>query len=148
MDIINYRNFEEMLLSEGEYVTILNGSSMFPMVRHGKDPVLIVTADRPLKRYDVAVYRRPGRYVVHRVLECRPDCYVIRGDNCVAKEHVLATDIVGVVSGFWRNGHYVPVTNCWYRAYARIWVMINPLVRIHHFVVRAVRYITKSQRLS
>jgi len=143
MDVINYRNFEEALRSEGEYVTILNGSSMYPMVRHQKDPVLIVPADKPLKRYDVAVYERPGRYVVHRVLRCRQGYYIIRGDNCVAKEHVPADDIAGVVSGFWRNGRYIPVTNPWYKAYSRVWVIINPLVKLHHFIRKCVRFVLK-----
>jgi len=143
MDVINYRNFEEALRSEGEYITSLKGSSMFPIVRHGKDQVLIVPAGKSLKKYDVAVYAKPGRYVVHRVLECRQGYYVIRGDNCVVKEYVPAEDIAGVVSGFWRNGHFIPVTNCWYKIYARIWVMINPLVIVYHFIRRAVRYVVK-----
>jgi len=143
MDVINYRNFEELLRSEGEYVTPLSGDSMYPMTRSGKDPVLIVPADKPLKRYDVAVYAKPGRYVVHRVLECRPDCYVIRGDNCVAKEYVPFDDVIGVVSGFWRGGRFISVTDFRYKVYSRVWVLVNPLVRAHHFIRKCVRFVLK-----
>jgi len=145
MDIINYRNFEDTLRSEGQYVTTLNGSSMFPMVRHGVDPVLIVPADGPLKRYDVAVYSKPDRYVVHRVLGFRDGVYIIRGDNCVTKEYVPEDKISGRVSGFWRKGRFIPVTDRRYKAYAKFWVAINPLVRIHHFIQKVVRHLHRSK---
>jgi len=146
MDLINYSNFEEALRLEGQYATILNGSSMYPMVRHCKDPVLLVPAVKPLKRYDVAVYFKQDKYVVHRVLGFRQGEYIIRGDNCVAKEYIPEDKIVAVVSGFWRNGIFVPASNHLYRTYARIWVAINPLIRAHHFTRRVVRYISKKFR--
>lgn len=144
METVRYENFEQTLLGEGRYVTSLHGTSMYPMVRDVKDPVMIVPLTEPLRRYDVAVYTRPDRFVVHRVLERREDCYVIRGDNCVAKEYVPLRNVVGVVSGFWRCGRYVPVSNPLYRVYARFWVFINPLVRAHHFLKRAFRFVLKS----
>lgn len=130
--------------TDGFFVAAPNGNSMYPMVRHQKDPVFIQPAGGMLKKYDVAVYRQTGRYVAHRVLECRPGYYVTRGDNCVAKEQVPAGDIVGVVSGFWRHGRYIPVTNPLYKAYSRVWVTINPLVKAHHFIRSAVRSVLKS----
>jgi len=151
MDITTYDNFEQQLLSEGEYVTILHGVSMYPMVRNCKDPVLIVPANSPLKPYDVAVYYRStmdgesefNRFVVHRVLECHSDCYVIRGDNCLAKEYVPIGDIAGKVSGFWRWGKFIPVTNPLYKIYSRIWVFINPLIHLRHFFLRCLRFAKK-----
>jgi len=146
MPTTTYSNFEELLSATGEYVTVVHGNSMYPMVRYRKDPVRIVPSVHPLKPYDVAVYARPGRYVVHRVLESHPDHYVIRGDNCIAKEYVPLEDVRGMVAGFWRFGRYIPVTNRLYRAYARFWVMINPLVRVQRFIKRCCRFVIKRCR--
>lgn len=134
-----YDSFESALEGCGEYVTQVHGRSMFPMLRSGKDPVLIHPLSGGAVRYDVVVYAKPDRYVVHRVLEVRPDCYVIRGDNCDAKEYIPREAVRGIVVGFWRFGRYVPVSNRWYRAFSRIWVAVNPLVRLWHFCRRCVR---------
>lgn len=131
-----YENFEELLRETGEYVTQVRGVSMYPMLRYRKDPVLIHPVSGELKPYDVAVYAKTDRYVVHRVLEVREDIYVIRGDNCIGKEYVPKRDIRGVVVGFWRFGRYVPVENRVYRVYSHVWVAINPLVRVAHWCRR------------
>ncbi len=130
----SFENFEAALAGCGEYVTQVRGVSMYPMLRYRKDPILIHPLDGPVRPYDVVVYALTDRYVVHRVLEVHPDLYVIRGDNCVGKEYVPRRLVVGIVVGFWRFGRYVPVTNGLYRAYSRLWVALNPLVRLAHRV--------------
>jgi len=127
-------SFVDLLAESGEYITVVQGVSMFPMLRLGKDPVHIVPVVHPLKPYDVAVYWRGDNFVVHRVLEVHSDHYVIRGDNCIGKEYVPCASVVGVVDGFWRSGRYVSAGNFLYRLYSRIWVAANPLVRLAHAV--------------
>lgn len=131
-----YDSFESALEGCGEYVTLLHGVSMYPLLRSCKDPVLIHPLSGEAARYDIVVYAKPDRFVVHRVLEVRPECYVIRGDNCVAKEYVPREAVRGIVAGFWRSGRYISVSNRWYRAYSRLWVAINPLVRLCHLCRR------------
>jgi len=141
-----YENFEQALAENGEYVTTVRGVSMYPMLRYMMDPILIRPLKEDLVRYDVAVYSKPDRYVVHRVLETHPDHYVIRGDNCLHKEYVPKEAVRGVVIGFWRFGRYIPVTNPLYKAYSRLWVAINPLVRLHHFFARCQRALSRRLR--
>jgi len=142
-EIKQYENFESLLASQGEYVTTVRGISMFPLLRYMKDPVRIVPVDRELKRYDIVAYAREDRYVVHRILRVRPDVYIIRGDNCDCREYVPKENIRGVVSGIWRCGKYYPASSPILQIYARIWVAINPLVRICHFVKRVFRKLVK-----
>ena len=127
-----YGNFEQALSGCGEYVTQVSGVSMYPMLRYRRDPVLIHPVQGELKRYDVAVYNRGDGYVIHRILDVRPDIYVFRGDNCLSKEAVPKSLVVGVVVGFWRvprsgaQGRFVSVENRCYRTYSRLWVALNP----------------------
>ncbi|MBQ0008485.1 MAG: S24/S26 family peptidase [bacterium] len=131
-DCYRFDNFEELLRETGEYVTQVRGVSMYPMLRYRKDPLLIHPVKGELKPYDVAIYGRLDRYVVHRVLEVRDDIYVIRGDNCICKEYVPKSAVVGVMAGFWRFGRFISSDNILYKVYARVWVAINPLVRLEH----------------
>lgn len=155
-----YTGLEEALSLCGEYVTQVRGVSMYPMLRYRRDPVLIHPVEGELKRYDVAVYNRGDAYVIHRILEVRPDCYVFRGDNCIGKEIIPKSLVVGVVVGFWRVprasraaangspdasgysscGRYVSVGNRIYRIYSRIWVALNPAnVRMVGFLRTVIR---------
>jgi len=128
----SYSNFEQLLEAQGEYVTLLHGISMYPMARYMKDPVRLVPVRRELKRYDIAAYACVNKYVVHRVLEVHDRCYVFRGDNCAGKEYVPKDAVVGVVAGYWRFGRYISVDSMSHKLYSRIWVFINPLVRLSH----------------
>lgn len=82
-----------------------------------------------LQKYDVVLYRRPSDpYVLHRIIEVRPDSYVILGDNCIAKEYgIRDEDILGVLTSFQHNGHTVSVSDWRYRLYSRGWVFFQPV---------------------
>lgn len=67
-------SIEQTLASEGVLVSTTSGRSMLPMLRNRRDTIVIRPAEsaRPgglLRRFDVALYRRPdGAYVLHRVI--------------------------------------------------------------------------------
>jgi len=132
MNATEYPDFETQLKETGQFITVVRGVSMFPMLRNTKDPIQIVPATDELKPYDIAVYYKVDHYIVHRVLDVKSGHYIIRGDNCDALEYVPRNLIAGKVEGFWRFGKYIPVSSRWQRAYAHLWVAINPLVRLTH----------------
>lgn len=124
------KRIEECLESNGIYVGTTKGVSMRPMLKEGRDTILISPVAGRLKKYDVPLYRRGEDYVLHRVVEVREDGYVICGDNCFAKEYgVREEQIVGVLSGFRRGDKYVAIDNPFYLFYAKVWVAIYPLRR-------------------
>lgn len=69
-------NIEEVLLKEGKYVGPTSGVSMLPMLKTGRDSVVIRPPAGRLKRLDVALYKRGGDYVLHRVIEVKDGGYV------------------------------------------------------------------------
>ena len=99
---------EQALNENGEVIACTSGISMYPMLRHRKDMVVVETVKRQLKKYDVPLYRlNSGKLVLHRILEVRPDVYVIRGDNLLHKEYVKPEQIIGVLKAFYRGGKFV-----------------------------------------
>lgn len=112
-------NMEQTLLENGEVMSSTSGLSMYPMLRHRRDMVVVEKVTRPLKKYDVPLYRlSSGKLVLHRILEVRPDVYVIRGDNLMDKEYIRPDQIIGVLKAFYRGGKFVDcATNKKYHAY-------------------------------
>ena len=74
--------FEEQLAQNGRLIYTNKGSSMLPLIREGRDLLIIEPVHGRLKKYDVPLYKRDsGQYVLHRILKVRSDDYVICGDN-------------------------------------------------------------------
>ena len=78
--------YEEELLARGKILRTNVGVSMLPLLREGRDVMIIERFDDRLKKYDVPLYRRGEAYVLHRIIKVKPDGYDIIGDNCVSIE--------------------------------------------------------------
>lgn len=94
---------ESMLATDGIYVSSTRGTSMLPMIKTGRDVVVVTPKKERLKRFDVALYRRGEAYVLHRVIEVLDDCYLIRGDNTYVDEFVPEKDVIGIMTEYYRG---------------------------------------------
>ena len=115
------KNAEELLKTQDEVMTRTRGTSMRPLLRQGRDIVVIKRPQFPLKAGDAPLYRVKGKkeLVLHRILKVREDgVYIIRGDNLFVKEYVAESQIVGVMKAFYREGKYCDcVTSRKYQLY-------------------------------
>ena len=130
-------SFEEELERSGKLVYTTVGTSMNPMIKQDRDLSIIEKPKGRLKKYDVALYKRPnGQYVLHRVVKVLDDGYVILGDNCVNKEfNIKETQILGVLVSLVRNGKEVDLNSFGYKIYVR--------ARYAHYPVRVIIFRTK-----
>ena len=124
------KSIEEILKSDGMYVSTTSGVSMYPMLRDRRDTIVVTPVSGRLEKYDVALYRRGNSYVLHRVIKVLPDSYVIRGDNCAAKEYVPDSSVLGKLTEVWREDKKLDMQGAPYRAYSRLITFFNPMVRI------------------
>ena len=122
-------SFEEILEKEGQLIYSNVGDSMLPMIRQGRDLLVIERPTGRLKKYDVPLYRRDGgQYVLHRILKVRENDYVICGDNRWHRETgITDRHILGVLTAIIRDGKEVPVTDPRYRLYVHLWCDLFPL---------------------
>ena len=136
------RKIEDVLASEGFYMGPPAGVSMWPMLRNRHDVMLVVPAKGKLRRYDVALYRRGGKYVLHRVVghydHGSEKGYVICGDNCVMLEHIPCGDVLGVL-----RRHIDCETSCGYHAYSKLWVAMFPARKVCKGANAAIRRVGK-----
>lgn len=130
--------FEEVLDKHGSLVFTNVGVSMMPLLRQGRDLMVIVKkgAER-CKKYDAVLFKRDnGQYVLHRVLEVRENDYLIVGDNCWQKEYVREDQILGIMTEVVRDGKKISVDDKNYQRYVHLWC--------DHFPARAAVLRTKA----
>ena len=122
-------SFEEQLRKNGKLIYTNRGNSMMPLIKEGRDLLIIEPVHGRLKKYDVPLYRRDsGQYVLHRILKVRAHDYVICGDNRYTKESgITDRHILGVLTGMIRNGKTVSVTDRKYRLYVHLWCDCFPV---------------------
>lgn len=120
-------HIEEVLEQKGVYVSTTAGVSMYPLLRHRKDTIVIRSVEGRLKKYDIPLYKRGEAYVLHRIVKVNPDNYVICGDNCLKREYGITDEqIIGVLSGIVRGEHTIDMEGWRYHLYSRVWVALYP----------------------
>ena len=134
--------FEEEIERTGKLVYTNVGDSMMPLIKQGRDLLIIEKPDGRLKRYDIPLYKRDsGQYVLHRVLKVRENDYVICGDNRYCKEYgITDRHIIGVLTSVVRDGKELDFGSFGYRLYVFLWCGLFPvrafILRIKHYAKR------------
>ena len=134
----------EQLEQYGSYLSVPSGISMRPMIRGGRDAVLIRKLTEMPKRYDLVMYVRPDlQGVIHRVVRFENGRYVIIGDNCWRYEYVKPEQIKGIVTEFCRRGKWHKTDEKLYHVYVRLWVdflfVKRPLFRVRDKLKRLMK---------
>lgn len=99
------------------------GRSMRPLIREGRDSVILSSLNGRLKKYDIPFYRRhDGTYVLHRVVGFEGDGYIMCGDNQFVLEHGIGDDdLIAVVTAIRRGGKLIDMNGLPYRTYVVLW---------------------------
>lgn len=141
---MNKTTFEQVLQQGDKLIYPNVGDSMRPLIRQGRD--LMVIQQRPegrCRRYDAVLYKRPnGKYVLHRILKVRKDGYVLCGDNRYTREFGVPDQwIIGVLTAVLRDGkRELKATDWRYRLYVHLWC---DFFLIRAFLIRVFRFIGK-----
>ena len=134
-------NIEEMLLTENVYIATTVGFSMFPLLRNRKDNAVILPKPKHLKKYDVPLYKRGNKYILHRIIDIKDGEYIIRGDNCEFIEtDIKDENIVGILDGVFRGNVYISVHNPLYKLYSYLPVKFY-FLRV--FYKKTIRFLAK-----
>ncbi len=131
----------EQAVQRGHFVINPHGVSMWPMIRNGKDSILIEPVEGRLKKYDIPLYKdNRGRYVIHRIIEVTDTGYVICGDGLFEKEFdITDANIIGIVDGFYRKEKFISCSSKGYMLYVKIWVGLMFMRKPIIIVVRKCR---------
>ena len=121
--------YEEELKIQGKLVYHNHGCSMLPLIREDRD--LIIIEPRPedrCRKYDVVLYKRNDRYILHRILKVLEQGYVLCGDHNWKKDPIVYDEaILGVLTAVVRNGKEIRMDSFPYRIYVHLWSDLFPL---------------------
>ena len=134
-------SFEEELDKKGILVYTNKGNSMYPLIRQGKDVLIIKKVNSRLKKMDVPLYKREsGQYVLHRIIKVNENDYVLRGDNTYYNETGIRDDqLLGVLSGVIREGKEISVDSFGYKLYSYFWYYTYYLRKLIIKIKRCIR---------
>lgn len=128
----------EMLLdsSQQQVRMEVQGNSMAPVLRP-KDAVVV--ENKPGERFrrgDILLVARNDDYVTHRLIDIKPEGYILKGDNMFAPDKpVLEEQIIGKVIQVYRRNRRYDLTIFWRRMIAGMigWLsMIQGRVYSHY----------------
>ena len=116
--------YEQLLREGAELPLVVSGESMLPFLRPGRDTVYLRGASAPLRRGEIAFYRRwNGVYVLHRVVRTEPGKYWFVGDAQARVEGPLPEKCVfAYVTAVRRGERLIRPDNAVWRFFAGPWL--------------------------
>ena len=126
--------FELQLERDGVLIYPNKGTSMLPLIRQGRDLMVIKKLNKRPRKYDAVLFiRADGKYVLHRIQKVYNDgSYYIIGDNCTTGETVKEDQIIGILTEVKRGekGKSIMSSDIKYKLYARFILLILPLRKL------------------
>lgn len=133
-------NWVEGEIAQGRSVQfLLKGVSMYPLIRGGKDKIVLSPCSPgELRPMDVVLFRYRGQHLLHRIIRRDGDLLTIKGDGSyVAMEVCNVFDVIGRVQVVIRpSGKEIPVVSWKWKLPSFIWnkmgILRNPILKILH----------------
>lgn len=120
----------KQLAENRQAVFTVTGMSMWPLLCHGRDSV-IVEAPNPadLKKGDIVLFQPfPGCYLLHRITARGDGWFETTGDGNTTRDgHFPDRCLTARVTGLIRRGQYLDCRSLLLLFYGRIWMILFPL---------------------
>ncbi len=114
----------EVVDSGGEFELYPRGKSMLPLIKEGRDSVMLVAPPNEICVGAIAFYKRDsGKFVLHRVVGAKDGLYTMCGDNQTWLEDGIRRDqIIAVVSSMKLDGKRVTPDDAKYQKWLKKWM--------------------------
>lgn len=112
----------EAISGGGEFCLYPRGTSMLPLLREGKDAVILVSpAIGSVRKNDIILYRRKnGKWVLHRIVKIKNNEIFLCGDNQGTIERgIYPPDVAATVCAVMRDGKRINVSDKKYLSYVK-----------------------------
>ncbi len=138
-------SFEKELEEKGYLVYYNVGDSMMPLIKQGRDLMVLTIPTRPPRKYDAVLYKREnGQYVMHRIIGCNENGFIMCGDNRYDKEFgIKESQILAILTSVSRDGKEIKNDSLKYKLYVHLWC---DLFFIRKFILRIKHYYSKFKK--
>lgn len=118
-------------LARGEAVRFtVSGNSMWPLLLHNRDSVLLTACGADtLRKGDLILFQPfPGKFVLHRITEAVPGGFVTTGDGNLHRDGVIPAEaVLARAAVLYRKGRKIDCASGLWRAVFRLWMALFPL---------------------
>lgn len=117
-------SFEKILGERGVLVYTNRGNSMHPLIKEGKDVLVITSQIQDINLFDIILTKRPsGRYLLHRIVRKNNDgTFDIAGDNSYKCDRgIKPTEIIGKLTTIIRDDKKNELNSLKYKIYVLVW---------------------------
>ena len=142
IDTKEYVSNLKRLIDDGHEVVItVAGWSMEPLLRNGRDRVLLRNPTDLLKRGDIVFYQRKnGQFVLHRIFKIRNEGYYMMGDRLIDLEGPIEADaIFAIVTEVERNGRWISTDAFCWKFICGAWRALYPVRKLAYRLRKAIR---------
>lgn len=136
-------------LAEGTDVDLtVTGNSMWPLLKHGRDRVVLRKAES-IKKGDIVLFEAlPSKYLLHRVTRVYEEDFETTGDfNTFRDGKFPEACVIGKAVRIIKKDRIYEVKSFFMRIYSSLWMMLfplrKPLVRGLVWLSRVRGYIVK-----
>jgi hypothetical protein len=110
----------------------VSGNSMWPLIRHNQDSVLLKALSYPVRIGDIVLARLAStntKYLLHRVISISgKNMLVTAGDNCTGTDGIIdIQQIIGRVEIIYRGPITIDCNNIAWRIFFRMWCLCLPI---------------------
>lgn len=119
----------------------VNGNSMIPFIKGGKDSITLKPYDgEDLPLGIAALYKWNGSYMIHRLVKKEGDSFHFLGDGNICRFEIIKRDeVLGILQTIHHaDGTETDATGEKWRKYGMLWYKIRPLRRYVLFLYRRI----------
>lgn len=104
----------------------VQGRSMRPFLKEGRDSVILNRPDGNYKKGDIVVYKRGSAYIMHRIISVNDNSVSIIGDNEINPDNGVCRDnIAAVVKEVYRNGKMLNSGSFIWKFYEKVYINLT-----------------------
>lgn len=119
------------MLAEGKTVRFtVSGNSMWPLIIHNRDSVLLTSCDREhLNKGDIILFHAGvEHYVLHRITSVKPGGYITTGDGNLHRDgFIQSEDVIAKVEQIYRKDKVISCHKWYWKLIFRIWMSMFPI---------------------
>lgn len=121
----------EKMLEEGRSVKFtVSGNSMWPLIAHNRDCVLLVPCkEKHLKKGDIILFQAGvGHYVLHRITKVKRGGYITTGDGNLHRDGFVPESAVRAkVAVVYRKDKMIECDKWYWKMLFRLWMAAFPV---------------------
>lgn len=136
-----YPAIKDALDGGGTVELPITGTSMFPLLKAGRDTVIIKKSDSGYSVGDIIFYRRDdGHFVLHRIVGSDKNGYIMCGDNQTEPESgITDRHIIAKVIEINRGGKTFSANDPKYLRKVHLWIKALPHRRLPLMIMHKLK---------